>query len=198
MRDLEIRGAGNLLGSAQHGHMEAIGYDLYVRILNEAVLEEKGEVLPEKFESSITLSKDAFLPKEYIKYSSQRMDMYKKIAHIDNEKDFNDIVNELTDRYGKMPKSAKTLVNVALVKAYAQKAKIKKVEQMREEIRLYPDKIDKVVLYQMSLVDPANVRICGIKTLAPYISLKTAPNDTELTGCVDLLKIYIQKCSDFQ
>lgn len=198
MRDLEIRGAGNLLGSAQHGHMEAIGYDLYVRILNEAVLEEKGEALPEKFESSITLSKDAFLPKEYIKYSSQRMDMYKKIAHIDNEKDFNDIVNELTDRYGKMPKSAKTLVNVALVKAYAQKAKIKKVEQMREEIRLYPDKIDKVVLYQMSLVDPANVRICGIKTLAPYISLKTAPNDTELTGCVDLLKIYIQKCSDFQ
>ncbi|MBQ8739037.1 MAG: transcription-repair coupling factor [Clostridia bacterium] len=198
MRDLEIRGAGNLLGSAQHGHMEAIGYDLYVRILNEAVLEEKGEALPEKFETTISLSKDAFLPKEYIKYSSQRMDMYKKIAHIDNENDFRDIVGELTDRYGKMPRPAVTLVNTALVKAYAQRAKIKRLEQMREEIRLYPDKIDKVVLYQMSLVDPANIRICGIKTLTPYISLKTKPNDDELTGCVELLKIYMQKCKDFQ
>lgn len=197
MRDLEIRGAGNILGSAQHGHMEAIGYDLYVRILNEAVLEEKGVALPEKFETSITLSSDAFLPASYIKSPAQRMDMYKKIAHIENEADFKDIIEELTDRFGKLPKCAKTLACVALVKSYAQKAKIKRVEQMRDHIRFYPEHIDKMVLYQMSLIDPSRIKICGIKT-TPYIMLVTAPCDAELTGSVELLKNYIKKCEELQ
>ncbi|MBO5375162.1 MAG: transcription-repair coupling factor [Clostridia bacterium] len=197
MRDLEIRGAGNILGSAQHGHMEAIGYDLYVRILNEAVLEERGEVLPEKFETTITLSRDAFLPKSYIKSSAQRMDMYKKIAHIQNEDDYRDAIGELTDRFGPMPKSAKTLVSVALIKAYAQRARFKRVEQMRDQVRFYPEEIDKVLLYQMSLVDKDKIKICGIKTV-PYIMLSISPTDDDLLGCVELMKIYIQKCKDLQ
>ncbi len=197
MRDLEIRGAGSILGSAQHGHMEAIGYDLYVRILNEAILEERGEVLPEKFESTIALSLDAFIPKGYIKSSAQRMDMYKKIAHIENEDDYNDVVSELCDRFGKLPKTVEALVSAALVKAYAQRARIRKVEQMRTEVRFYPEKINKMVLYQMSLVAPDKIKICGIKTV-PYICLSTEPNDAHLTGCVDLLKIYIQKCNEIE
>ena len=197
MRDLEIRGAGNILGSAQHGHMEAIGYDLYVRILNEAVLEERGEALPERFESTIALSQDAFIPKSYIKSSAQRMDMYKKIAHIENEDDFNDIITELSDRFGRLPKMVRLLVNTALVKAYAQRARIRKVEQMRSEIRFFPESINKMVLYQMSRVDPERIKICGIKTV-PYICLTTQPNDAELSGAVELLKIYIQKCNEIE
>ncbi|MBO5213129.1 MAG: transcription-repair coupling factor [Clostridia bacterium] len=195
MRDLEIRGAGDILGSAQHGHMEAIGYDMYIRLLNEAVLEEKGEIIPEKTEIIITLSKDAYLPKSYIKSSSQRMDMYKKIAHIENEDDYKDIVTEMKDRYGALPKVAKTLVSVALVKAYAKLAGMKKIEQMREEVRFFPSETDLILLYKMSRVDPANIKITGVgKT--PYISLKTPVGDTELSGCVDLLKIYIQKSKE--
>ena len=197
MRDLEIRGAGNILGAAQHGHMEAIGYDLYVKILNEAVLEEKGIALPEKFETTVSLSSDAFLPASYIKSPAQRMDMYKKIAHIENETDYKDVIAELTDRFGKLPKCAKTLVSVALVKAYAQKAKFKRVEQMRDHIRFYPEHVDKMVLYHMSLIDKDKIKICGIKT-TPYIMLVTAPNDAELTGSVDLIKNYIKKCEDLQ
>ena len=111
------------------------------------------------------------------------MDMYKKIAHIENEADFKDGIEELTDRFGKLPKCAKTLACVALVKSYAQKAKIKRVEQMRDHIRFYPEHIDKMVLYQMSLIDPSRIKICGIKT-TPYIMLATAPCDAELTGRV--------------
>ena len=197
MRDLEIRGAGNILGSAQHGHMEAIGYDLYIRILNEAVLEERGESLPERFETTITLSSDAFLPKSYIESSAQRMEMYKKIAHIQNEADYKDIIGELTDRYGKLPKPAKVLVSIALVKAYAQRAHIKRIEQMRDHVRFYPETVNKFALYQLSLVSPDKIKICGIKT-TPYIMASVAPSDDTFSGCVEMLKIYIQKCKEFE
>lgn len=197
MRDLEIRGAGNILGSAQHGHMEAIGYDLYVRILNEAVLEERGEVLPERFESTITLSRDAFLPASYVKSSAQRMDMYKKIAHIENEADYKDVISELVDRFGALPKCAKVLVSVALLKSYAQKARIKRVEQMHDHVRFYPEQIDKILLYEMSKVAPQKIKICGIKT-TPYIAVSSDINDTEFKSCIDMLKIYIKKSKELQ
>ena len=195
MRDLEIRGAGNLLGAAQHGHMEAIGYDLYVKLLNEAVLEEKGVTVPEKFESVITLSSDAFLPESYIRSSAQRMDIYKKIAHIENEEDFNDIISELTDRFGKIPRSAMTLIHTALVKAYASRAKIKKVEQMRDQIRFYPDKIDLGVLYLMSKVDANRIKIMGVGK-NPFICLMTKSGDHLLTGATELIKSYIEKSNE--
>lgn len=197
MRDLEIRGAGSILGSAQHGHMEAIGYDLYIRILNEAVLEEKGIVPEEKFESVITLSCDAFLPKSYIRSSAQRMDMYKKIAHIENEDDLKDVESELCDRFGPLPPPAKTLLGASITKSYAQMAKIKRVEQMRGQIRFFPDKIDMGILYQMSKVKPDTIKICGVGK-APYIMLVTDPSDIELTGSVDVLKTYIKKCKEIE
>ena len=195
MRDLEIRGAGNLLGAAQHGHMEAIGYDLYVRLLNEAVLEEKGVKVPERFESVITLSSDAFLPEGYIRSSAQRMDMYKKIAHIENDEDARDIEAELTDRFGKIPKSAETLIRTALVKAYASRAKIKRVEQMRDQIRFYPDKTDLGVLYLMSRVDARKIKIMGVGK-NPYICLMTKSGDHLLTGAKELLATYIEKIKE--
>ncbi len=196
MRDLEIRGAGNLLGASQHGHMEAIGYDMYVRLLNEAVIEEKGGCVAEKFESTVTLSSDAFLPETYIRSSAQRMDIYKKIAHIESDEDARDIIAELTDRYGKIPKSALTLISCALVKSYAQRARIKKVEQMRDQIRFYPDKIDLGLLYQMSRVDKDRIRIMGMGNKSPFIALMTKSGDHLLSGAKELLTVYIEKAKE--
>ena len=198
MRDLEIRGAGDILGSAQHGHMEAIGYDLYIKLLNEAVLEEKGElVTDDRPEVIVNLSKDAYLPKNYIKSSTQRIDMYKKIAHIENEDDYKDIVTELEDRYGQLPKIAKTLVSVALIKAYARSARMKRMEQMRDEFRFYPETTDLILLYNMSRVSPDKVKICGIGR-APYVSVKIEPADPTFDGCVQMLKTYIEKSKETQ
>ena len=195
MRDLEIRGAGNLLGAAQHGHMEAIGYDLYVKLLNEAVLEEKGVKIPEKFEATISLSSDAFLPESYIRSSAQRMDIYKKIAHIENDEDYDDIIAELQDRFGKIPKSAMTLITASLVKAYASRARVKKVEQMRDHIRFYPDKIDLGTLYLMSKVDASRIKIMGVGK-NPYMCLMTKSGDHLLTGAKELLNLYIEKSKE--
>ena len=172
MRDLEIRGAGNLLGAEQHGHLDSVGYDMYVRLLNEAVLEEKGEIIEPKPETKITLSCDAYLPKNYVPSSTQRMEMYKKIAHIENEADYNDIVTELRDRFGELPQCAKNLLNASIVKAYAQIADIKKVDQLKIEVRLYPNVINLPALLELSKYDRKNVLISGVGK-APYICVKT-------------------------
>ncbi len=127
MRDLEIRGAGNLLGAEQHGYIESVGYDLYIKLLNEAVLEERGEV-SEKFESQIAINVSAYIPESYISAASGRMEMYKKISLIENEADRDEIYDELTDRYGNVPKVCERLLDVALVKSYAANAKIRKIE----------------------------------------------------------------------
>ena len=171
MRDLEIRGAGNLLGAEQHGHLDSVGYDMYIRILNEAVLEEKGEIIEPRFETKMNMSCDAFIPKHYIEASAVRMEMYKKIAHIENEADYNDIHSELKDRFGEVPKSTKNLLDTALIKAYAQLAKIKKVDQLKNEVRLYPETININALISLSSVDRKSIVISGGKQ-TPFICVK--------------------------
>ena len=104
LRDLEIRGAGNLLGSEQHGHMDTVGYDMYMRLLNEAILEEKGESPVKKTECTVDMSISAYIPESYIKSPVQRIDVYKKISLVENVEDTVDIVDELLDRYGELPK----------------------------------------------------------------------------------------------
>ena len=190
MRDLEIRGAGNLLGAQQHGHLDSVGYDLYVRLLNEAVLEEKGQIIEPKLETKITLSCDAYLPKNYVESSAQRMEMYKKIAHIENEADYNDIVTELTDRFGKLPPCAKNLLNASILKAYAQSAKMKKVDQLKAEVRLYPEIINNMVLVKLSSYDRENVKICGGRSAVPYISVAIKPNEEFTSLPIKVLKKY--------
>ena len=195
MRDLEIRGAGNLLGAQQHGHLDAVGYDLYIRLLNEAVLEERGERIEAPFETKITTSYDAYLPKTYIKSASVRMEIYKKIAHIENEVDKRDIDNEIEDRFGKMPPSAKMLTSIALIKAYAVKGRIKRVEQLKDEIRLYPEDINLPVFVEISKYDREHVQVCGVgKT--PYFSVKL-PQEIDFSQYVtNLLIFYIQKTQE--
>lgn len=142
MRDLEIRGAGDLLGSSQHGHLDAVGYDLYIKLLNEAILEEKGETPKPRTECTVSLEYDAFIPESYIKFSSQRMGMYKRIAMISNEDDCDDIADELLDRYGEMPQSVDNLLRIALIRACAELCGVTQVIQQGNEVSIYPDEID--------------------------------------------------------
>lgn len=190
MRDLEIRGAGNLLGAEQHGHLDTVGYDLYVRLLNEAVLEEKGEKVEEKLEAKMTMSCDAYLPSNYVASSTQRMEMYKKIAHIENEADYNDVITELNDRFGKVPECAKNLLSTAILKSYAQNAGIKKVEQSATEVRLFPDTPNIQAFIKLSSYDRENVLIKGGGTSAPYIVVKIKPNEDFSVYPIKVLKKY--------
>ena len=128
LRDLEIRGAGNLLGAEQHGHIDSVGYDLYVKILNEAILEERGEVREAPFESQIDMAIDANIPEKYIVRSAERMEMYKKISLITSREDMEDVLDELSDRYGEVPKPLLRLLRIAVARAYAAQARIARIE----------------------------------------------------------------------
>lgn len=138
MRDLEIRGAGNLLGAAQSGHMEAVGYELYCKMLSEAVRTMKGE-RPEReeMETNIDLQVDAFIPASYIKSEYQKLDMYKRIAALENEGERSDMEDELVDRFGDIPHAAQNLLRIVVLKADAHRSGILQVTQKPDGIRFY-------------------------------------------------------------
>ena len=136
MRDLEIRGAGNLLGAEQHGHMEAVGYDLYCKMLSEAVKEAKGIHQQEDFETSIDLVMDAFIPPGYIPNEGQKLDVYKRIASIENREEAEDMLEELLDRFGEPPRSVQNLLAVAELKALAHRAYVTEIKQTGMEIKI--------------------------------------------------------------
>lgn len=136
MKDLEIRGAGNVLGAEQHGHMEAVGYDLYCKMLNEAVQMYKGIKKHEEFETTIDLNVDAFIPPAYIKNEFQKLNIYKRIAGIETEEECEDMQDELMDRYGDMPKAVLNLLAVALMKSKAHRAFITDVTANGKTLKL--------------------------------------------------------------
>ena len=138
MRDLEIRGAGNILGSQQHGHMAVIGYDLYVKMLNDAIRKVKGEPIVEEVEVEIDLSVNAYIPDYYIDDELMKLEMYKKIACIENKDDLKEVQYELEDRFSDIPRPVETLLNIAYIKAMCKKLKIEKVRQVKDEIILSP------------------------------------------------------------
>jgi transcription-repair coupling factor (superfamily II helicase) len=127
LRDLEIRGAGNLLGPEQHGYIDAVGYDLYCKILNEAILEEKGEYQPPKEEALIDMKISAHIPPTYIPSEADRMEMYKKISLIRCEEDRVDVMDELCDRFGEMPRVTERLLLVAATRAMATEIGVMKI-----------------------------------------------------------------------
>ena len=135
MRDLEIRGAGNLLGAKQHGHMQAVGYDMYCKMLNEAVKNLKGIQTKEDFNTSVDLDVDAFIPPSYIVNEFQKLDIYKRIAGIENGNESEDMKEELLDRFGEIPKSVDNLLRIALIRVKAHKLYMPEVKGKNEEIR---------------------------------------------------------------
>ena len=145
MKDLEIRGAGNILGAQQHGHMEAVGYDLYCKLLNEAVAVEKGIDVMDNFETKIDISIDAFIPSDYIKNEYQKLNVYKQIASIESEDEYRDMQDELIDRFGELPRNVENLLSIALIKALAHKAWITEISNLGPQLKFamyYEAKID--------------------------------------------------------
>lgn len=139
MRDLELRGAGNMLGESQHGHIEAVGYDLYVKLLEESILESKGESVRKSPGISIEIRVDGYIPNEYIPDQDQKIDMYKKIASIETIEDFDEIIEELIDRYGDIPKPVLNIVRISTIKALAQSAGFTGVREDKEYVILEYD-----------------------------------------------------------
>lgn len=142
MRDLEIRGAGNLLGAEQSGHMIDVGYDMYMKLLQEAVLEEKGIKAEKRAECSADLAVAANIPERYIPSSEQRMDIYRRIALIRTEEEADDLTDELIDRFGDPPPSVNSLIHVALLRGEAGKAGIKDISQKNGLLRFILEDFD--------------------------------------------------------
>ncbi len=136
MRDLEIRGAGNLLGAEQSGHMEAVGYDLYCKLLSEAVAVAKGIKQEERAETTVDIEADAHIPDRYIPEESRKLDIYKRISTIRTKADYDDMVDELVDRFGDPPKCVMNLLSVSMLKALAEKCWITEIRQNKDMVTL--------------------------------------------------------------
>ena len=188
MRDLEIRGAGSLLGNKQHGHIESVGYDMYIKLLEQAVSEEKGEEIPDEKELDclIDLPIDAGIPVSYISSTPQRLDMYKAIARVRNDEQANDVYDELTDRFGVPPSSVYGLVEVALLRNTAQKLGIYEIKQVGINVRFFLN--DVKTEYLLALHEKMRSRSKLTSGKKTYISVETVGGDT--IGCVkETLKV---------
>ncbi len=184
MKDLEIRGAGSVLGESQSGHLESVGYDMYVKLLSEAVLEQQGktpEIMPECL---VDIKIDAFIPEKYISNQAQRVDCYRKIAMIENREDAMDVTDELIDRYGDIPRSVKGLIDVARLRRTAREMKISEIIQSGDNMLFYPEEMEKPTMERIAAVSgkfgkklslvltgKPNFRISGVAALGGPIKV---------------------------
>lgn len=191
MRDLEIRGAGSILGGKQHGHMEAVGYDMYLRLLSEAIAEEKGETVQKAEDCIVDVQIEAHIPETYIESLSQRLDVYRKIAAITTEEQSTDITDELIDRYGEPPKAIIGLVNVSLLRNTAAKLGIKEISQQKNQLIFYTEhpSVEQI----SALSDKYRGRILFNSLKKPYIGVKLLPEQKPIElmqECLSVMDIH--------
>ena len=141
MRDLEIRGAGSILGGQQHGHMEQVGYEMYMKMLEEAIAEEKGEPIQKSSECLIDLQIDAHIPENYIESLPQRLDIYRKIAAVSTDEESSELIDELIDRFGEPPKSVQGLIIISQMRNRAASVGIEEINQKDDKIIVYTKNI---------------------------------------------------------
>lgn len=174
MRDLEIRGAGNILGPEQHGHMEAVGYDMYCKILKESVDEAQGRKVEENTDVSIDINIDAYLPESYITNHNQRIDIYKKIAAVETEEDKFEIEDELIDRFGDIPKSVQNIIDVAALKSPAREAGIYEISQTGDilQFKFNEDYVDANLIMGLDRTFPKRIKLVSSQKPIINYSLK--------------------------
>lgn len=177
MRDLEIRGAGSVLGAQQHGHMEAVGYDMYLKMLSDAVAEEKGEKPVEKKECLIDLQIQAHIPEQYISSVPQRLNIYRRIADVRTQDDASDVIDELIDRFGDPPASVEGLIRISLMRNTAASLGIYEVTQRGEQILLYFEAIDVRQVNALSQALPRRVKVGSGKKA--YVAVRLAGQKPE-------------------
>ena len=193
MRDLEVRGAGNLLGAEQSGHLEAIGYDLYCKMLDEAVHELEGDPLPEPLpETVVDLNVEAILPDSYIPDEGERMDFYRKISNVRSKVAYSDVMDELLDRYGDLPKASLTLLNLAYVRNVAQTLHILRIREQNDRLILqFSDKAQLNMQRLAPIFDDATFtgRVVFNAGAKPYLTVLKAPQVAE-----EKVKLLVRLC----
>ncbi len=193
MRDLQIRGAGSILGKTQSGFMMSIGYDLYIKLLNQAIAIEKGEkIKTEKSDCVIDISVDAFIPDKFISSTANRIEAYKRIAALESEDDVSDLIDELVDRYGDVPDSVMGLVDISLLRVLAASLGVTEIVQRKDNIIFYGDKYGEFDMIKFLKDVPYKMGINS--TTKPYISA-TIPQDKQpLQVMNDVLHI-LKECA---
>ena len=186
MRDLEIRGAGNLLGPEQSGYMMSVGYDMYLQLLEEAVLEQRGEKAPQRTECSADLTVSANLPESYIPSGEQRMDIYRRIAALRTAEQSQELLDELIDRYGDPPPSVSDLVNVSLVRVQATAVGVYEVTQKKDTLTLQLESLELPMI--RGLLVAFNGRVTAGAGNRPYLLVTLQPDEKPLELLQSILK----------
>ena len=172
MRDLDIRGAGNVLGAQQHGHMEAVGYDLYLRLLSQAVANEKdqNDDAPEEDGCLIDVAIDAHIPEDYVDSVKNRIYLYKRIAAVRTQEDVMDVIDECIDRFGEPPESVRGLCEVALIRARATALGVTEISQRGTSLLLFLDEIRPACVSMLATLMKGRIMVSGGKR--PYLSVR--------------------------
>ncbi len=195
MRDLEIRGAGNLLGAEQSGHMLSVGYDMYLKLLDEAVLEERGEA-PRAPDCTADLNITANIAKDFVERGEERMDLYRRMAAIRSDEDAEDLLDEIVDRYGEPPKGVLNLVDVALLRAKAKECAITDIRQKESDVLFTLCELDFEAVSKMCATDDYKNRLSFVASAKkPTLRLKLAKGVDSLKQC----KVFVEKyrqCQD--
>ncbi len=196
LRDLEIRGAGNVLGPEQHGVMDAVGYDLYCKILGEAVMAAKGETVKEEIVTSIDIKTDAFIPDKYIESGNTRIEMYKRISSVESEEDLQEMLEELIDRFGEPPESVANLLNIALIGKMAAKCGITEIIQQGEFLRFRILDTDEEKAIVVKLCSKNKQRLMFINDKKPHILMRITEKNT--AALFSNIKIVLQAYKELQ